>query len=56
MTGGERAKQFMPFAALKGYEEAIREKDIECIQRAEESGILDEEFYEYLQRSAEEDI
>lgn len=23
----ERAKQFMPFAALKGYEEALRERE-----------------------------
>lgn len=31
MTRQERAKQFMPFAALKGYEEALRkvEKELE---------------------------
>lgn len=29
MTREERAKQFMPFAALKGYEEALRAKEIE---------------------------
>ena len=29
MTVSERAKQFMPFAALKGYEEALRKKEIE---------------------------
>ena len=27
MSREDRAKQFMPFAALKGYEEAIREKE-----------------------------
>lgn len=27
MERAERAKQFMPFAALKGYEEALREKE-----------------------------
>ena len=27
MTRGERAKQFMPFAALKGFEEALAEKE-----------------------------
>ncbi len=27
MDRSERAKQFMPFAALKGYEEALREKE-----------------------------
>lgn len=31
MDRAERAKQFMPFAALKGYEEALRERE----QRAE---------------------
>lgn len=29
MDRQERAKQFMPFAALKGYEEALREKERE---------------------------
>ena len=27
MKRSERAKQFMPFAALKGYEEALRKKE-----------------------------
>lgn len=35
MTPEERAKQFMPFAALKGYEEALRAKEIEMEYRAE---------------------
>ena len=29
MSPADRAKQFMPFAALKGYEEALREKELE---------------------------
>jgi len=29
MTTEERAKQFMPFAALKGYEEALRRVEAE---------------------------
>lgn len=29
MDPSERAKQFMPFAALKGYEEALRKKEEE---------------------------
>ena len=29
MPVSERAKQFMPFAALKGYEEALRAKELE---------------------------
>jgi len=28
MSREERAKQFMPFAALKGYEELVKEKDV----------------------------
>ena len=34
MTPLERAKQFMPFAALKGYEEALRKKEEEVEQNA----------------------
>ena len=34
MTPLERAKQFMPFAALKGYEEALRRKEEEIEQNA----------------------
>ena len=30
MTREERAKQFMPFAALKGFEEALRKVEEEC--------------------------
>lgn len=30
MTREERAKQFMPFAALKGFEEAIKKVEEEC--------------------------
>ncbi len=30
MTREERAKQFMPFAALKGFEEALRRVEEEC--------------------------
>ena len=29
MDRAERAKQFMPFAALKGYQEALRKKEQE---------------------------
>ena len=35
MPVSERAKQFMPFAALKGYEEALRAKEREVEQNAE---------------------
>ena len=33
MTPAERAKQFMPFAALKGYEEALRKVEREHEER-----------------------
>lgn len=41
----ERAKQFMPFDALKGLQEALREKEIEYEERKQ----LSEESYEKLQ-------
>ena len=37
MSREERAKQFMPFAALKGYPEALREKEKIVVPRAEVS-------------------
>lgn len=46
MTRLERAKQFMPFAALHGFEEIIREKETVHIVKheltSEEAKILDE--------------
>lgn len=33
MTIQERAKQFMPFAALKGYEEALRAKEVILVDK-----------------------
>ena len=54
MNRTERAKQFMPFAALKGYEDALREKDIECIEASKISETYDAEFYEYLVRMQDE--
>ncbi len=43
MSPAERAKQFMPFAALKGYEEALREKEKTVASRIELSGEMKEE-------------
>ena len=34
MTREDRAKQFMPFAALKGYEDALRAKEKEIEEAA----------------------
>lgn len=47
MAIGKRAKQFAPFAALKGFEEEIREKEI----RYEEKRILPDEKLEELDRT-----
>lgn len=41
MTREDRAKQFMPFAALKGYEEALRAKEAEIEARAEKKSETD---------------
>lgn len=46
MSREDRAKQFMPFAALKGYEEALRRKEKITVPRME----LSEEYKEELDR------
>ena len=50
MNQADRAKQFMPFAALKGFEEALREKEkivVEKINLSEErKEELDCKFHE----------
>lgn len=46
MSREDRAKQFMPFAALKGYEEALRQKEKIIVPRME----LSEEYKEELDR------
>lgn len=46
MNREERAKQFMPFAALKGYPEALRKKEKIVVPKAEVS----EEYAEVLDR------
>ncbi len=38
MTRSERAKQFMPFAALKGYPEALQRAEEEALRAYEENG------------------
>ena len=35
LTNEERAKQFAPFAALKGFEEALRKKEKIVVPKAE---------------------
>jgi len=44
MSREERAKQFMPFAALKGYEEALREKERQVAEREAKEQLSEEEL------------
>lgn len=44
MSREDRAKQFMPFAALKGYQEALRRKEKQVVSEME----LSEEYREEL--------
>lgn len=44
MTRESRAKQFMPFAALKGHMEALRQKEKIVVEKSE----LSEEYQEML--------
>ena len=46
MNREDRAKQFMPFAALKGYPEALRKKEKIVVPKIE----LPEEYQEELER------
>ena len=39
----DRARQFLPFDALKGFSDAIKEKEIECVEKKE---LLDEQIEE----------
>lgn len=44
----DRARQFLPFDALKGLKEALREKEIEYVDRIELTGAKCEELEESL--------
>ncbi len=46
MSREDRAKQFMPFAALKGYPEALRQKEKIVVSKAE----ISDEYAETLDR------
>lgn len=50
MDRQKRAKQFMPFAALKGYEEALRAKEKRLVPRIELSEEIMEELDECMRR------
>lgn len=56
MERTERAKQFMPFAALKGYEEALREKEKVIVPKVELSEYSKEILDWKLQNIKKNDI
>lgn len=56
MSAEDRAKQFMPFAALKGYEQALREKERIIVPKAELSDEYKEELDDKLRKVQEKDI
>ncbi len=56
MNRADRAKQFMPFAALKGYEEALREKERVTHPRIELSEDGAEMLDRKLRRISEGDL
>lgn len=56
MERAERAKQFMPFAALKGYEEALREKEKIIVPKVELSEYSKEILDWKLQNIKKNDI
>lgn len=56
MTPAERAKQFMPFAALRGYEDALRKRERVVVPRAELSEEAGEELDRRLSRLSVKDM
>lgn len=56
MSREERAKQFMPFAALKGYELALREKEKIVVAKMELSEDYKEQLDRIMHRIAKNDM
>ena len=56
MTREERAKQFMPFAALKGYPEALRRKEKVIVPKIDVSEEYAEELDRKLRQIRKNDI
>ncbi len=56
MPREERAKQFLPFAALKGYPEALRKKEeeVRCFYEGEEAEQKDRTYPKFPANSCEE--
>lgn len=56
MSREERAKQFMPFAALKGYELALQEKERIVVPKMELSEDYKEQLDHIMHRVAKNDM
>lgn len=56
MSQAERAKQFMPFAALKGFSEALQKKEKAFVPQAELSEEYQEELNRRLQKIRKDDF
>lgn len=56
MSREDRAKQFMPFAALKGYEEALKSKERVVVDRKELSEERKQELDDVIYRINKQDI
>lgn len=56
MSREDRAKQFMPFAALKGYPDALRKKEKIIVPKAEFSEEYKEELDSILRQVKKNDI
>lgn len=56
MSREDRAKQFMPFAALRGYEEALRAKERIIVDKKELSEEKKEELDEMIHLIKKQDI
>lgn len=56
MSPADRAKQFMPFAALKGYEEALRRKEKIVVEKVELSEEMKDELDRQFQQIGQNDI
>lgn len=55
ISRNDRAKQFLPFDALKGFQEALREKEIEYVEKKELSEERLEELSKILNQIEKED-
>lgn len=56
MSREERAKQFMPFAALKGYEEALQKKEKIIVEKIELSEEMKDELDRQFREIGQNDI